>query len=423
MNMFYSGLGIARSLGEHGIPVIGLSSQPRIYGNYTRYAKIRFCPDSRNEPEALLKFMLQFGEEMGCRSVIFPTRDDDVLFLDRYRRELEPMFILTVPPSGVVEACLSKWETYLWAKRARVTTPKCWQVENEAELRKILDDLPYPCVAKPVATHHWRRGANWELVGSRKAIGISSPEELLAEYASVGRADHRLLIQEMVPGTDDNLVIAACYLNRDSKFVAGFNTRKLVQIPQGFGTGCVVQAAHHPELFETTARLLETMRFTGIAEVEYKWDAARQEYQLIEINPRPWDQHRLGPTSGVDLIYLAYCEHAGLPQPVIQTRPSTAKWIAEDVFLFNALQLFWKRDPLFGELLRLARGKRTYAIWSKRDPLPSLVYMTTVFVPYLVRLGWQKLCSLFRKSASQANRTATGESLNREHLEKGKNHV
>lgn len=421
MNMFYSGLGIARSLGEHGIPVIGLSSQPRIYGNYTRYAKIRFCPDSRNEPEALLDFMLQFGEEMGCRSVIFPTRDDDVLFLDRYRRELEPKFILTIPQSDVVEACLSKWQTYVWAQRAGVTTPKCWQVENEAELRSILDELPYPCVAKPVATHHWRRGANWELVGSRKAIGISSPEELLAEYASVGRADHRLLIQEMVPGSDDNLVIAACYLNRDSKFVAGFNTRKLVQIPHGFGTGCVVQAADQPELFQTTARLLETMRFTGIAEVEYKWDAGKQEYQLIEINPRPWDQHRLGPTSGVDLIYLAYCEHAGLPQPVVQPRPSAAKWIAEDVFLFNALQLFWKHDPLFGELLRLARGKRTYAIWSSRDPLPSLAYMTRVFVPYLAGLGWQKLSSMFRKGAPQTG--TTKESLGREHLQKGKNHV
>ena len=54
LNMFYSGLGIARSLGEHGIPVIGLTAQRGIYGNFTRYAKVVHAPDSRKEPEALL---------------------------------------------------------------------------------------------------------------------------------------------------------------------------------------------------------------------------------------------------------------------------------------------------------------------------------------------------------------------------------
>ena len=56
MNLFYTGLGIARSLGERGIPVVGLTSQHRIYGNFTRYASVRFCPDSRSEPGSLLPF-------------------------------------------------------------------------------------------------------------------------------------------------------------------------------------------------------------------------------------------------------------------------------------------------------------------------------------------------------------------------------
>ena len=47
MNLFYTGLGIARSLGERGIPVIGLSAHRGIYGSYTRYAEVRSSPDSR----------------------------------------------------------------------------------------------------------------------------------------------------------------------------------------------------------------------------------------------------------------------------------------------------------------------------------------------------------------------------------------
>src|SRR5579864_9301459 len=114
MNMFYTGLGIARSLGEHGIPVVGLSAQRGIYGNYTRYARIVFCPDSRGGPEALRTRLIQMGRETGHRSVIFPTRDDDVVFLDRFRKELEPYFVLTVPESSVLQACLDKSETCSW---------------------------------------------------------------------------------------------------------------------------------------------------------------------------------------------------------------------------------------------------------------------------------------------------------------------
>ena len=398
MNMFYSGLGIARSLGEHGVPVIGLSSQPRVYGNYTRYAKIRSCPDSRNEPDALLEFMLRLGDEFSERAVIFPTRDDDVAFLSRFRHELEPKFTLTVPAAAVVDACLSKWETYLCAQEAGVTTPRCWLVENEGDLHRVLDELVYPCVAKPVNTQQWRRGRNWELVGCRKAIAISSREQLLAEYNALRRADDHLLLQELIPGSDENLVIAACYFNRQSEFVAGFNTQKVVQIPEGFGTGCIVQAADQPELFNITTKLLQKMRFTGIAEVEYKWDSTRQIFQLIEVNPRPWDQHRLGPACGVDLIYLAYCEHAGWPLPPVQKTTTRVKWIAEDAFLLNFIRLLWNRDRQAFKLLKLARGKRIYAIWSVRDPFPCLIYITTFLIPYIVRSGFQALYSAVRKS-------------------------
>jgi predicted ATP-grasp superfamily ATP-dependent carboligase len=265
-----------------------------------------------------------------------------------------------------------------------VATPQCWLIEQEEDLRSIVPEVTYPCVLKPVAAHHWRQGGNWEIVGGRKAIGIFSREELLAEYAAIAHADRRVLLQQMIPGGDDHLMIAACYLDRQSNWVAGFNTQKLVQVPEGFGTGCIVQATQCPELFEPALRLLQALRFTGIAEVEFKWNAAKSEYQLIEINPRPWDQHRLGKSCGTDLVYLAYCEYAGLARPPIRRKVSADKWIAEDTFVFTALRLLWRRDSKLRSLFQLARGKRTYAIWSARDPLPLLAYFLANFIPRLI---------------------------------------
>src|SRR5258708_17981967 len=172
-------------------------------------------------------------------------------------------------------------------------------------------------------------------------------------------------------------------MDRESNMVAGFNTQKLLQVPEGFGTGCIVQAAEHPRLFEPTIRLLQALHFTGIAEVEYKWNACKSEYELIEIKPRPWDQRRLGKSCGADLVYLAFCDYAGLARPAVRRHSSADKWIAEDAFVETAFRLFWKRDPKLKSLFQLARGNRIYAISSARAPLPFLAYAIVRFIPRL----------------------------------------
>jgi D-aspartate ligase len=417
MNMFYTGLGIARSLGEQGIPVIGLTAHRGIYGNFTRYAKLRSCPDSRERPQALLEFLLLLGEELAERAIIFPTRDDDVIFLDRYREQLQSRYILVLPEGPALKACLDKSETYRSAQAAGVPAPRCWTVASRDDLLGIIPGLRFPCVLKPVSAHHWRQTDNWKIVGCRKAIAVSSPEELLEEYGRVARAHSRALLQEMVEGPDDCLWVAACYLDRQSNFVAGFTAQKLVQVPERFGTGCIVQTADCPELLGRAARLLQSMQFSGIAEVEFKWDASSAQFQLIEINPRPWDQHRMGKICGVDLIHIAYCDSAGLALPPIAPAQKTGqKWIAEDVFCWQFLRLLWKRDKKLGSLLRLARGHRIYAIWSVRDPLPMLGFVTMRFGPEVITTFLRYVRSLMTRSKGAEISRAGG--LSYENLEK-----
>jgi D-aspartate ligase len=417
MNMYYTGLGIARSLDARGIPVVGLSAHRRIYGNFTRHARIVNCPDSRDDQDELLQFMIRLANGLNGRPVVFPTRDHDLVFLDRFREQLEPYYALAIAGRSVLHASLDKWETYRHARDAGVPVPKCWMIAGAEDLERALSDLTFPCVLKPLAAHHWRKAGNWELVGARKACGISSAGQLRAEYAAVARADRRALVQQLIPGGDESLVVAACYFDRDSNWVAGFNTQKLAQSPPGFGTGCIVQSVDRPELFEPTKRLLQKMRFTGIAEVEYKWDSATGQYMLIEINPRPWDQHRLGQSCGVDLPYLAYCDLAGLARPAVRYRPAARKWIAEDTFLLTVVTLLWRGEPGAGALFRLLRGRRTYAIWDWTDPLPAIAYFTTRFFPDLVWNGLRALWSAFRGRAGRGKKPQEKDAVYDRHLE------
>jgi D-aspartate ligase len=383
LNMFYTGLGIARSLGARGIRVIGLSAHRGIYGNFTRYAEIRRAPDSRDNPQELLAYLLAHAAEFEG-SVVYPTRDDDVLFLDRNRHRLAAHYRLVLPSPDALRIALDKSETARAAETVGVPYPRCFSVADVASLEEAAQNLMYPCVMKPVSAHHWRKSGNWEAVGRRKAIPVSSAEELRAQYAAIARAEPRVLLQEIVPGPDENLWIAACYVDQRGKLVAGFTAQKVIQVPEGFGTGCLVRTADAPDVMEKAGRMLESIGFSGIAEVEFKIDGRTGELKLIEINPRPWDQHRLGHLCGVDLIHIAWSDLTGIPLPAIPKQKTGQNWIAEDVFFLLLLRSLLKRDGNFKPLLRMIRGERMYGIWSASDPLPLLGFVGLRFGPELI---------------------------------------
>ena len=195
------------------------------------------------------------------------------------------------------------------------------------------------------------------------------------------RLDQRAIT---LPTRDDDLV----FLDRFRSELNQYFSLAVVESP--VPKACLDKVTAH------TARLLEAMRFTGIAEVEYKWNSACREYKLIEIGPRPWDQHRLGKTCGVDLIYLSYCEHAGLPRPASHIRPPEYKWVAEDRFVTAALSMLWRRNRKFHSLFSWARGKRIYAIWSARDPLPLIASFSGRFMPPMLGSAMRVIWSAFK---------------------------
>src|SRR5206468_7815766 len=163
-----------------------------------------------------------------------------------------------------------------------------------------------------------------------KAVRVDGPAELQAVYSRVAALHPEILVQEWIPGTADQLMIVGGYVTGNSEPLAYFTARKIIQSPDDFGTGCLVESCDIPELVEPTLRLWRALDHQGMAEVEYKYDLRTGEYKLIEINPRHWDWHQLGRASGVNLSWTAYCHLTGRPMTPTRTPIVRAKWIAED---------------------------------------------------------------------------------------------
>jgi D-aspartate ligase len=373
MNLFYTGLGIARNLGEMGIPVIGLGSQRSTYGNFSRFCKFLLCPDSRDQQEELLAFLLQLRKGQERCPVIFPTRDHDVIFLARYETELRDHFVIPMPGAEVIDSILNKWKMLEIASRCGVPIPRSYLLQSEADCQK-LSEIPFPCVLKPVYAASWRAKGAWEAVGGRKAIAVFSLEELRAEYDRIRKIDKRAIVQELIQGGDDRLYILGSYLNADSEPLAYFTAQKLIQSPQDFGTGCLIEGVRLEQIEEPTFRLLQRLGYHGISEVEYKQDPSDGQFKLIEINPRHWDWHRLGTRCGVNLSYVAYRDLTGQPLPKRRVIARTGmKWIAEREFVFFVVKGLLEDGLSLRRVRELAKGSREYGTFAWNDPLPFII--------------------------------------------------
>jgi len=374
LNMQYTGLGIARSLGRHGVPVIGLMGGPHQRGGHSRHCTAQRSPNSRPDQAQLLRYLLDIGTRLERRAVLFPTSDFDVLFVAQHQEALKPYFAFPLPDWELVDTIQNKGTLHQKAQEGGVSSPLSYSCGNPDSLQAAASEVGYPCILKPVYSYRWHQGKNWDVVGRCKAIKIGSPKELADTYMRVRQADDTVLLQEFVPGDDSQIFVAGLYFGRQGDLQGGFAARKLAQYPPQLGTGCLVEGTDNPEVMSLGTRLLQHLGYRGIAEVEFKRDTRDGSYKLIEINPRFWDWHRLGAACGVDLSYIAYRDLTGQPALPVRGQTSGTYWVAaRELIRHMGHGVRYGRALDLRMLWRLLLAKKTWALFAWDDPLPALL--------------------------------------------------
>jgi predicted ATP-grasp superfamily ATP-dependent carboligase len=397
LNVYYSGMGIARNLRGRGVAVYGLSSEADAPGMKSRFFDaIYTVPNGRDDPDQLCGRLIEIRSNHKQSPVIFPTRDFDVLFLNEYREQLGGLYRL--PEDRAVKSILDKLGLANIAARQGIAVPVTLACHTIDEIKRVSSEIGFPLVMKPRFAYQWRIGGAWQIVGARKAILVQSAEQLLDEYSAVASVNREVLLQEYISGEETDIVVCCCYIGRKGELLAYFTARKLRQNPPLFGTGCALEAADIPEIVPLAARLLKSCGHSGLAEVEFKHDKANDTFYLIEVNPRHWDQHELGTLVGVNLTWVAYSDMVGnttaLQAPIYGDRK--CKWIAEP----EALMLIARKTYFDGRASRrrsglrlvsgllayvtalrkavsegifLLRGRKVFATFDRHDPLPGFV--------------------------------------------------
>ena len=360
-----NGLATVRALGRSGVPVIGLDANLGQPTAQSRYCIRVACGDVRSE-EGLLGALLELGRALPHKGVLFPSGDLNLLVVSEHRARLAPYYHVALPDHEIVRLVLDKQAFYGWAAQHGFDIPRTHLLRSE-DPRTLAKELRYPVLVKPHL-----RDAGWRSKHGVKLYEAHSADELVRAVESLARDHAQLLLQECIPGGEDQLVFSLTYLDPRLEPLGMFTGRKLRQFPPRFGTSSMAQSHWDPEVAERSLAVLRALRYRGYGSVEFKRDPRDGILRIIEVTGRTWYPHGLATACGVNLPYLAYREMLGLPVEPPTGFTEGVKWIDEDRDLRAAQR--WRAEGRFGLGAWLAsyRGRRVWAISAADDPRPGV---------------------------------------------------
>ncbi|OXU15570.1 glycosyltransferase [Sedimentisphaera salicampi] len=115
---------------------------------------------------------------------------------------------------------------------------------------------------------------------------------VMEDYFSRGLGYRDICFQEKLNIKDEYNVSLAGWYDKTHQHISCM--RKRYQHPPGVGTGDITEIIKPPEnLLESTLKILNELNYKGPFELEFVFDSNKNEYKVIEMNPRFWMQHGL----------------------------------------------------------------------------------------------------------------------------------
>ena len=348
-------LGLIRSIGEKGIPVILLLEpcmKGTCYVKYSRYIKTIHYLKSTEEGLDVLR-QLYWNEYE--KPVILCGGDASVCLLDAHYEELKKhFFIFNAGSENRINYFEDKWHQFEIAKKCGITLISTWNVKDPS---CIPDDISYPCLVKGNNSIKSTKGdmfvccTRQELQGSLKT-GV---DYLLQEYIE---KDFELNINGISFDHGNNVYMpAGIYKIRDDLYKQGLFMR-LDPID-----------SFHGLPIESIKKFIKELSYEGIFSIEFLCKGGK--YYFLEINMR---------NDGLGYMYTA----AGANYPYLWVKYLRGELEDKDTQKRNV------RTPFFvmheNDMYNVLNGKVSIWQWMKdfrrcgaffimnaRDPMPFVM--------------------------------------------------
>jgi predicted ATP-grasp superfamily ATP-dependent carboligase len=178
------------------------------------------------------------------------------------------------------------------------------------------------------------------------------------------------VIQEYIPLESAEDWVYHGYRNDGSGYCISFTGRKLRSYPPYIGGTSLGRSVANEPFRLHAESLLRRISYSGVVDLDYRYDKRNGQYKILDFNPRVGAQFRLFETeSGLDVVRACYMDLTG-------SRPAASPMVEDRTFILDPFDLVssWadlrrRNLTVHGWWLSL-KGKRQAAWFSWDDPRP-----------------------------------------------------
>jgi len=312
---------------------------------YSKFSNHIFYVNASKEAEHYLKVLSILKNNN--YDVFLPVGLKSYLVASKYLDEFLKYTNLLIPKWEVMKIAYNKDLTMELAKKLGIPTPRTIVLTSD-NLSSIKE---FPVVIKSSDDS----GAYVKY--------CNTLEELKRNYKFLRKKSMtNIIAQEYIKGFGTGFY-GVC---KHGKLYAIFMHRRIKEFPITGGSSAVAEAYYNKKLLNYGRKVCEKLKWDGPLMAEFKYSQERDEYYLIELNPKLWGSLDLTIKAGVNvpeiLIRLALGEEV---KPIKTYKKVKFRWIFPDEFKVllsggETIKEFFKQEP------------HTYTNLDFSDPLPTL---------------------------------------------------
>lgn len=277
--------------------------------------------------------------------VILPGSEMGTRFVCAWRDRLSPIVTLPpLPPLGVFDTAVDKGSLAGFLREHDLPTPKTIPAALALDDPKIV----FPVLIKPNRSYS---GIGIQLFHDRKT---------LAEFLQAHALDS-YIVQEFVAGGD----VGCNVLCRNGEILVHTLQRPIIPHPRPFSFSLCIRFVHCAETFGTVKRLVAALNWTGVANIDLRYNEAKRRYEILDMNPRYWGTLIGSLAAGVNFPYLACLE--GLKMPLPEPNYQLRRYMEIGNAIKEALKKVKGKGGLIPDFFR-----ETNLPFILRDPRPFL---------------------------------------------------
>ncbi len=356
-----SSIPVIESCAAMGLHVVAASPKKYCCGFFSRRCHERLVyPSPEFEPEACLKFLLEFLEQRSI-FMIFPLGHMMTAWIAKHQDEFRKHTRLVLPPYKTFMKGFRKIPTMKAAEEVDCPIPRTW-FPDEQELAAISRETDYPVLIKPDIG-----------VGARGITYCHTKEELLTKFPKIEEHHGKSFVQEFIPQTGGQYK-CPFLLDQSQEVLAGIVYAKLRYYPVDGGSSTLNKTVYYPDIFDHSVNVGRHLKWYGPCDIDWILDPRDNTPKAMEINPRFSDTFKMTVVAGVDMTRMVYQLAKGeKPEPQLKyEKDRYLRFIFGDIMWFHAAKgQRWRTKPSFFSFFR---RDTTYLMTGTRDLKPLLGY-------------------------------------------------